>query len=57
MSYHIITPIGTSLLRNYSFNNADFNLKELRGKTADDKKVEEDYIKEYIPWCIEQCMK
>jgi len=41
MSYHIITPIGTSLLRNYSFINADFNLKELRGKTADDRKVEE----------------
>jgi len=46
MSYHIITPIGTSLLRNFSFNNTDFNLIELRGKTADDKKVEE-YFKTY----------
>lgn len=37
--YHLISPIGTSILRNYSQTNNDFSLDALRGKGSDDETV------------------
>ena len=54
------------------YNNKKLSLKEYKnsmkklykkpmlrdlGLKYEDKQVEADYIKQYIPWCMEQCMK
>lgn len=45
MSYHIITPVGTSLLRSYGGYNEEFSIESLRGLLSDDEVVKQYFSK------------